>query len=64
MHVRELIFFFNVVDTYTGGGKDTRGLGAQKKYRAAYLGVVATYIAFCVLTNSYNRECLEGPIHS
>jgi hypothetical protein len=48
MHVQDLIFFFNVVDTYTGG-KDTRRLGAQKKNRTAYRGVVTTHIPLFVL---------------
>ena len=46
MHGHELIFF-NFVDTYTGG-KDTTVLGAQKNNRAAYRGVVATYVALFV----------------
>ena len=63
MHVHELIFIFNVVDTYTGGN-DTRGIGAQKIYRAAYRGIVATYIALYVFKQYYNRECWEGPMDS
>ncbi len=37
----ELVFLFNVVDTYTGG-KDIMRLGALIKYHLAYRSVVST----------------------